>query len=353
MALDAVPRERWKPSAVSFSSGGVLTVGHFGVLKRLLDSDVLSEVRAWYGCSGGSIAAYVAALGCTSRWLQECIQILDMRTMLQIQEDLLIDYTTHWGMDSGDSLTEYLGKIVDTWEPGASTWTFADFARERPGIQLGIIATNVTEQCQVLFCAEKYPAVRILDAIRASSAIPLIYTPFRLGEALYCDGAVVESFPWKCIADHDNTLVIACKDSQINKFRQNRVPRPIQTLSDYIFNILHMRSHVLADIPRNWIAVNNTTLTQIDFQMSREEMVGLFTQGERVAEAWLSFRLTAGSKNPETRSSCGPHCTSPCCQPLSPDRMSDTPSLQIPLPQRAPFQDSHTPSSLPSRRWSL
>lgn len=351
----------WKPHAVSFSSGGVWTVGQFGVLTALLESDtnVLSNVSEWYGCSGGSISAFFGAIGVSPSWIRTCAEHIRMDAMMNIQDELIVDYTNHWGIDSGESLIEYLGKLIDTWEPGASAWTFADFARERPRVKrLGIITTNVSQGKQVVCCLENTPNMRILDAIRASSSIPLFYTPWR-DEAgdYFCDGAVVETYPWDCVTDKYRTLVIVCNDNQIAKKRRTS-PGPITSLSDYISGIvqfvLRLRNPTSENMPRFWIAVNDKTLAAIDFQAPKEAFMELFHQGVSSGNAWLAFRQkSADVKNPGTPPLCGDHCTSACCPPPSGDKMSDNHQSGSLLQASPLFRDLRKPSGPSGRRWSL
>lgn len=338
-----------------------MTVGQFGILTALLESesDVLSEVKEWYGCSGGSITAFFGAIGVSPQWIRTCAEHIRMSALMNIQEELIVDYTSHWGVDSGAGLVEYLGKLIDTWEPGASTWTFTDLARERPHIKrLGIITTNVSQGKQLVCCLENTPTMRILDAIRASSSIPLLYTPWRNESGDYfCDGAVVEIYPWECITDKYRTLVIVCNDNQIGKIRH--IPRePITTLSDYISGIvqfvLRLRNPTQENLPRFWIAVNNKTLASVDFQAPQEAYAELFQQGVASGVAWLAFRQKASHvKSPETPVLCGDHCTSACCLPPSGDRTSDSHQSGILLQASPLFRDLRKPYGPSGRRWSL
>lgn len=343
----------WYPRSISFSSGGVRTIGHLGVLARLLETGLAAHVTDWYGCSGGSITAIFGAIGVSAAWIRDCVRQFDTRHMFTIQEEFIMDYMVHWGMDSGEHMITYLGKILDTWEPGVSMWTFADFARERPGVFLGITAVNLETRTLDLFSVKQTPNIRLLDAIRASSAIPFIYTPWRSPQGdLYCDGAILERCPWFHVRQKKETLVVACERSQITGV--GITGRAIHTFADYCMRILFL--HLIEptdESPRYWIAVNNTTVTSIDFKMSSEERFALFKEGEVAADSWIAFRQARCAKMLQTPpDSVHPH-TSSESRPSAGDKTSDIRRLRIPSPRQAAARDSQGGTPRSCRRWSL
>lgn len=344
--------ETWKPRAVSFSSGGVRSLGHLGVLARLLESEALTDVREWYGCSGGSMVAYLGALGVTTAWVRDFARHFDVRPMLTIQDDLLLGFTDHWGIDTGAAGLAYLGAFLDTWEPAASSWTFRQFSESRPGIFLGITAVNITEGRLEMFSVDTYPDMRIIDAIRASSAVPFLYTPWVGADgALYVDGAVLESCPWAHLrSSSEETLMIACSEGQLF----GRLNPQIDSLGDYMTQLIRIcrRSARICN-PKHWIAVNNTTVHMFDFQITSEDRAVLIADGEAAAAHWLATKRAAVPENPGTPASSGIPNTSPSTHPPSSDRTWGIPKSQIPPLQPSLSRDLSPGGRRRNRRWSL
>ncbi len=342
----------WRPRIVSFSAGGIRIIGHLGVLTQLLETDVLSDVRAWYGCSGGAVCAYFGALGVTAGWLREAIQHFDTRPIPDIREEYISDFFTHWGINSGESYVAYIGRFIDTWEPGASAWTFADFAAARPGIMLGVTAVNVSQRRLELFSAATTPTVRIMDAIQASGAIPFFFKPW-IGPTgdVYCDGALLEYYPWSMIPEKDATLVIITEEANLSG--RFRTTEKLSTISDYCRSLWYTVSHTPShQTPRNWIAINNHSVSMLDFHITKEVRLDLFNTGARVAKGWLEFRqrqLDASGGTAGSRPQCGDHHTLSSGCPL-PDRMSDSQKSQNPRSLPSPSPHRRTPGQ---RRWSL
>lgn len=330
-------------TGISFSSGGARAGGHIGVLTRLLDAGVLGSVKAWYGCSAGSFCAFLGALGASPSWWRDCCGHFDLKYALQIQQELVLDYLKTWGVSSGAELSEFLGSFIDTWEPGASKWTFADFMRERPGVFLGITATNLSTRTLVQFSVETHPEMLILDAIRASCSIPFIYVPWisKNGD-MYCDGAIIEQYPWSNVKDKQNCLVIACSQGQIFG---DCAPNKIDSFVDYCMRIVLLRRSTRPEKPRYWIAVDNTTVGSLSFEMTLEERKSLFQEGVVAASNWLLRTAESHQRSEGRNTSSGSH--------RSGESGSDSHRSRNPLPPQDSFQGLRRHTGLSSRRWSV
>jgi predicted acylesterase/phospholipase RssA len=329
-----------------------------GVMAHLLEVGALDDVRDWYGCSGGSICALFGALGVTGAWLKEVVTHFDPRIVSMVEEETLADFMNSWGVNACNTLIEITGSFIETWEPGCSKWTFADLAAKRPGKTLNMIATNVTRGSVAVFNATTTPNMNIVTAVRVSSTIPLFYTPwFDASGDLYCDGAALEYHPWSCVKDKDHTLVIACSDVGISGRQLH--PEPIKTLNDYLGRLSFVaRLQRATQTPRNWIAVNNKAFGTFDFDMTKEERLSLFQEGQRAAAGWMAFqqsrvrqRGAAGERNGNSRDPAH-HCTSSSCH-CDPERRLDSPQCRSPKQQRGPPHSPRDEDSRPSRRWSL
>lgn len=343
----------WKPRAVSFSSGGIRVFGQIGVLARLTDAGVLDEVSDWYGCSGGCFSAFVGALGVTTAWIKDVVELLEMSRFVVPDPNLVTNYLDHWGVSDGSALLDFYCRIIDTWAPGASKWTFADFARYRPGIRLTFLATNVSRGCQELYSLESTPSALILrEAMRASMAVPLFFTPSinAVGDYL-CDGAATEYYVWQSIPDKENTLVIGCDDTSI--MGRPLAPCAIGSFGEFISRVFKITHHYnTTSVPRNWIAVNDSQ-SFLNFKITREERLALFETGAVAADRWLAFRRQAAAGGTDgIRPECGDQNTSSSDHP-SPDRMSDSRRSRNPPRLPYPSRDSRHGERPPARRWSL
>jgi predicted acylesterase/phospholipase RssA len=282
----------------------------------------------------------------------------DMRVVPHIEEDRVADFLNCWGINSGNAMTEFLGRFLDTWEPGASTWTFADIVSKRPGTGLYITATNLTMGSLAVFSAKTTPSTRILDAIRASSSVPLIFTPWTDAHgSLYSDGGILEEFPWSCVVDRSHTLVVVCSDTAI--CRRKPTKTAIRNLSEYMDRIFKLcQQNQWTDLPKYWIAVNNTTVGTLDFTIGPEERMILFQEGIAAATGWLEFRITQRlmkammQETPESHPPSGGRYTSSSSL-HTPNKKSETHQSRIPPTHPYPSRGLHSGEQRCDRRWSL
>jgi predicted acylesterase/phospholipase RssA len=344
--------DTWKPTGVSFSGGGARTIGHLGVLSHLLSCGMLSQVRNWYGCSGGSFMAVLGAIGGSATWIHDIVDHLDMSVFAGIDDEMLIDFQNSFGINSGNKLVGILSKFIDTWEPGCSKWTFADLLKNRPGAALHITVTNLTRGRHEVFNHITTPNVLIVEAMRASCAIPFYFTPWRSANGdLFCDGGLIETYPWNHVDDKNNTLVVICADIDVCG-RPER--RPITSFGDFmgaLNNIIAKNKTIEA--PRHWIAVNNNSVGFVDFHISAEIRRTLYEEGKAAATAWNAFRKKAVEQG---RLESPPRCADPhtlSSDPPSPDKTSDSRQSRNPLPPPCPIRDSRSGTARRGRRWSL
>lgn len=349
--MDTAP---WNPTTVSFGGGGARAMGHFGVLATLLSSGTLENVRDWYGSSAGTLCALIGALGCSPQWIRDLMNHLDLSPLADIDVELVSNFMEVLGVASGDRGFHQLKQLIDSWESGISGWTFADLAAKRPGIFFHVIATNMTTGTLAVFNARNTPDILIYDAIRASCAIPLYYTPWKDKNGdLYCDGAIIEIYPWHSIVDKEHTLVVVCSERDISGRPEKK--RQIANVVDYVsclVNIVSKRQS--SEPPRHWIAINNCTIGPLDFHITAEERIAAFEEGAAAATAWEQFRrkVLASETHGIRLPSVGPR-TSPSCRPSPNRRLGIHQSCDLPSPPPYSSLGSRSEGSPRGRRWSL
>lgn len=344
--------DTWKPTSVSFSGGGARAVGHLGVLSHLLSCGMLSQVRNWYGCSGGSFMAVIGAIGGSATWIHDVVEHFDMSVFAGIDDEMLIDFQNSFGVNSGNKMAKILSRFIDTWEPGCSRWTFADLVKNRPGTGLHITTTNLTRGRLEVFNHLTTPNVLIVDAMRASCAIPFYFTPWRSTDGdSFCDGGVIETYPWTHVIDKSNTLVVICSDIDVCG-RPER--RSINSFADYISALNNIIAKNKTDeAPRHWIAVNNNSVGFMDFHISLDIRRKLYEEGIAAATAWNAFRLKALQQGmPGSPPPCAAPHTLSSDRP-SPGKTSDNHQSQSPPPPPCRTRDSHSGTARRVRRWSL
>lgn len=111
---------------------------------------------------------------------------------------------------------EGIGKWVTTHigEEAASSW---------PSRATAIVAYDLQTNLRAAFGTDEAPEVGIANAVAASSAVPLVFRPYRIGDRLYVDGGVASGTHADLVLGNDRpldlVLVVAPMAAQVQRAR--------------------------------------------------------------------------------------------------------------------------------------
>ena len=145
--------------------------------------------------SAGSLLALMLSVGYTLRDLKAFCREFDFTQVVDL------DDATGWffklGVDTGERLKRLIEALLK--EKGfAPSLTFEELARSRPkNPTIRVYATDLNSGKYKIFSKAHTPSYRVVDAVRASSAIPIFFQPVadQETEHILVDGGVVSNFP--------------------------------------------------------------------------------------------------------------------------------------------------------------
>src|SRR5688500_4189406 len=169
--------------SVVIGSGGVLCAASLGLSKALHREGLTPGMAV--GCSGGSIYAAIIALGVDPDEAQRL-------TLNLFTSDVFEGYTSNLksALSGETRFTEMSSLIDDNVMYERLKIVFSEKTFKDTLFPLYIVATNLYTGDRVVISSGK-----ILDAIRASIAIPMIFSPWKIGDQLLVDGAVCDPLP--------------------------------------------------------------------------------------------------------------------------------------------------------------
>lgn len=176
-----------RPPRVGLALGGGAARGfaHIGVIQVLEEAGVRPDMVV--GTSAGSLVAAIYASGRNGAQLQQIA--------LEMEEATLTDWTLPFfgrGVLRGEALARYVNQQV------------RGLTIEAMPLPLGVVATDLQSGEGILF--------RVGDAgmaVRASSAVPSVFQPVRIGGHEYVDGGLVAPVPVRYARQMGAELVIA------------------------------------------------------------------------------------------------------------------------------------------------
>ncbi|MBK7870416.1 MAG: patatin-like phospholipase family protein [Saprospiraceae bacterium] len=166
---------------ISLSGGGARGIAHIGVLRALLENGIYPDIIA--GTSAGSIIGALYAAGKSPD------------EMLDFVKDSSIWKVFRVGLPNKGlaSLIYLQERLADAIEEDS----FETLQR-----RLFIAITNLmTGKLEIISEGELYKTVM------ASSAIPLVFQPIKIGENLYVDGGALENMPVKPLLGLSDAII--------------------------------------------------------------------------------------------------------------------------------------------------
>ncbi|MEY3502708.1 MAG: hypothetical protein RL763_776 [Pseudomonadota bacterium] len=170
---------------LALGGGAARGFAHIGVIQVLEENGIKPDLVV--GTSAGSLVAAFYATGKTGAQLQWLADSMD--------ESQLTDWSVPF-MSRGMLRGEALGRYVNSQLNGAKI--------EDMKMPLGIVATDLQTGDGILFRRGD-----IATAVRASSAVPSVFEPVRIGNKDYVDGGLVSPVPVRYARQMGADIIIA------------------------------------------------------------------------------------------------------------------------------------------------
>jgi NTE family protein len=264
--------------SIVIGSGGVLCAASLGLSKALHREGLTAGMAV--GCSGGSIYAAILALGVDPDEAQQL-------TLNLFTSDIFDGYTSNLksALSGETRFTEMSSLIDDSIMYERLRMVFADKTFQDTVFPLHIVATSFYTGDRVVISSGK-----ILDAIRASIAIPMVFSPWKVGDQLLVDGAVCDPLPIDVAIQQGSDVIAAVGFEMPTRKRMHSY-----TAVTTHFNSLYM-NNILKSTFAFYNAVHHAEI--IPILPNFEKTVGTFDtqqipyiieQGERAAEEHIPY----------------------------------------------------------------
>ena len=183
------PIKQTRPIRIGLALGGGAARGfaHIGVIKALEAQGIMADIVV--GTSAGSVVGALYAAGNNGMALN--------RIALEMDETTISDWTLPLfakasGILKGEALQNYVNRIVNN-QP-----------LEKLKIPFGAVATDLKTGSPILFQRGNTGI-----AVRASSSVPGIFQPVKIGDRSFVDGGLVAPVPVKFAREMGADFVIA------------------------------------------------------------------------------------------------------------------------------------------------
>ncbi len=255
----APPPKPMRPPRVALALGGGAARGfaHIGVIEVLEENGIHPDIVT--GTSAGSLVAAMYAAGRTGKELESIAVNMD--------ESRLTDWAFPGrGLIRGNALADYVREEVGN----------RPFDKLR--IPLGIVATDLDSGKPILFRRGD-----VGTAVRASSAVPAVFEPVKIGTHEYVDGGLTSPVPVRAARDMGADVIIAVDISQLpdGGDTSNALHMLLQTFSimSRSINELELKEAEIALHPRLvGVAGTDFTVRKKNIEAGREAALAMLPQ---------------------------------------------------------------------------
>ena len=172
---------------LALGGGAARGFAHIGVIKALEAQGIVPDIVT--GTSAGSLVGALYAAGNNGFALQKLAIDMDEAT---ISDWSLPLFSKSSGVLKGEGLQNYINRAVN------------NIPLERLKKPFGVVATDLNTGLPILFQRGNTGL-----AVRASSSVPSIFQPVRIGDHVYVDGGLVSPVPVRFAREMGADFVIA------------------------------------------------------------------------------------------------------------------------------------------------
>ena len=286
------------PKYLILSGGGVKVVSIIGAIKALSHKGLLTQLKEISGVSAGAWLAFMVSAGLSIQTLEALVLGFEFGNIRNLNPEALMSFPETLGIDDGTNLMKFLESIFRVAIKISPTVTFAEFnALNLSKIKFRCWATDLKECNTCEFSLEETPNVKIIDALRASMALPLYFTPVihPITGNLLSDGGIQGSLPIHALSDLERNNCIGIGFSQKS---EKKNPSDLMNFMLSLFSCLIHSRH--EDILTKWysniinIPIYNTA--SWDFEISREQRAELVKNGYKAGLDWISKKYSGSRK---------------------------------------------------------
>jgi predicted acylesterase/phospholipase RssA len=191
------------------SGGGPLILNLYGALKQsnILEMWSHTNIKSYHGTSAGAMLTTFMALKYEWEELDNYIINRPWHNIMNFNVLNIYDYYTNNGIMDKTFIYEMFSPVLKAKdiEIDVDMETFCQIT----GVSIYLYATEYSTFEMKEFSAEATPRVKMLDAVYASMAIPILFKPIKIENRLYLDGSILINNPMeKCVERNEDLTTI-------------------------------------------------------------------------------------------------------------------------------------------------
>ena len=275
-----------------FSGGNIKALVYIGCLQALEEYNLLNDIKTIAGTSAGGIFALLINLGYTSKELKNLSYGLDFSIFKDITTETILAFITNYGIDTGNKLLQLI-KILIKKKVDNPDITFQELF-DKTNQKLILTGTCLTKNKVEYFSYKTFPNMKIIDAIRITFSIPLIYNKVEFEKNMYIDGAIMDNYPIQIFKQYkENTLGFVINTNSCNDV--------INDITGYIKSILscincRLKHYQQIGFEEQTVELK-INIKKIDFNLTSETKEKLLELGYQETKKYIDNKVENSKTN--------------------------------------------------------
>lgn len=254
---------------IYFNGGSVRGIGYIGCLQYLVKEGLLENIKTMRGTSMGGLVLAFYLIGYKP---SDMIKKLSNSNLTSIFDIELRNAFNRSSILKGKGIKNFIRKFMKYKK--CKDITFLELYK-KTGIHFTVTGSELLKYKCVNFNHETEPDMKVLTALRITSAIPFVFPPIRYKDGLYTDGGLFDMFNQNY--KQDSLLYVTLESSEIDTSNGTPVhifaPLVLGGFPRYLDNIMRQNCN------NSLILKINRKISNVDFNIDNDTIITLFNQG--------------------------------------------------------------------------
>lgn len=249
------------------SGGSVKGIAQIGALHYLESKHILKNIKTIAGSSVGAIVGTMITLGFRPIEMYHFFLHVNLGKFTNINA---YNFLNKLGLDDGKRFTLIVRKFFKAKKISTNI-TFSEFYKKNK-INLIITGVCVNDKKIYYFSHKTEPDMKVIDALRISMSIPILFTPRKYKNKVFIDGGCIDNYPIS-LFDHKLDNVIG-----INVKNRKQVVEKITSIESYLNNTMQcLQEGISFNTNRGY--QKQTIFIECDSGESKNNVMTMFDQG--------------------------------------------------------------------------
>ena len=267
-------------TSLVFEGGGVRGIAYVGIMRKLQEKGILSNIKNVGGSSAGSQMATLVALGFTVKEIQEIMVELPIESFRDNSCGCFRDiyrFINEFGYNKGEFMNNYFEDIIKC-KTGIKKATFQNLY-DITNKHLKITGTCLDTESLEIFDHINTPDMPVSLAIHISSCIPFFFKAVKYNGKTYIDGGCLKNFPLDLfIDDEGKTLAFDLVNNE--KERQHNV-KDMKDFTMGFVNMMLLAANRIDTVNEkvDIVKINTGNVSAFDFDIDTNKIEYLISMG--------------------------------------------------------------------------